>query len=435
MKLLEVTISGYKNLVKTTINFTNNQITSLISPNNYGKSNFLESLDFVRNFIHATPNLKNDLMEYSPAIPINKHIDTENFLFSVLFETTYDTVSWFVNYSFEFAWAKEKKTNGTRIIFESLRVKEGKPNSKYASYLKRDERNTFYLPSPSGRCSTTLHVLNDNLAINKLANHDSLFYVRIIEDVLSLNFSITNLMEVERTFNTSPKNELAMSQDDGELRDGFNISQYLYNLKKNKKNKYQLFLNSLKDLIPTIEMIEPIEIDLKEANKGLANKDIPFSLPEKFYDLRVKELNNNQTTGIRFLSRGTKRIILILATAIDAIEKKYTLIAFEELENSIHPSLMQKLLMILSGIAPNLKILISSHSPYLIQYLSTNSIYFGLPNERGLASFYKIKDSKQKSILKLASDQNSSVGDYLFDMMIDNSLDTSFEEEYFEVSR
>ena len=52
MKLKSVTIGGFKNIRKTKINLSN--ITAIISPNNYGKSNLLEAIDFGVEFISAS---------------------------------------------------------------------------------------------------------------------------------------------------------------------------------------------------------------------------------------------------------------------------------------------------------------------------------------------------------------------------------------------
>lgn len=431
MRILEIAVNGYKNLGPTRVDLTKNQITALIAPNNYGKSNFLESLDFAYDFIHAGPKQKKAMMEYIPAIPINKHVDQENFFFEVVFESKYENVLRIIEYSFSFAWKKDKATEGSLIVSEQLRVKDSKSGSKYTKYLTRESKKASYLTSPSGRCDSKIAITPTNLLINKLSNYDSLFYKEIIDNILNLNFSITSLMDLEMKFGAIRINN-PNKVSSGDLDDGDNISQFLFNLKQNDSDLFKLFVNSLRDLVPTIEQINPREYDLKETKEMKGLKGVPFTLPEKIYDLRIKENNNNQITGPRFLSRGTRRIILILASAIDAVTKGHSLLAFEELENSIHPLLLQRLLMILTGIAPDLQILVSSHSPYLIQYLPINCIYFGLPNKEGVARFYTIKNSKQNSIIRMATDDEVSLGDYLFDLMLDIEPDTGFQEEYFE---
>lgn len=432
MRVLEIAVSGYKNLGPTRVDLTKNQITALVAPNNYGKSNFLESLDFAYDFIHAGTRQKKAMMGFIPAIPINKHMDRANFSFEVVFESEIESSLKIIEYLFSFAWKKDKETEGSLIVSEQLRVKDGKSGSKFTKFFTREGKKASYLSSPSGRCDSKITITPTELLLNKLSNYDSLFYKDILHNLLNLNFSITSLMDLEMKFGAIQINE-PKKVPFGELDDGDNCSQFLYNLKQTNGDLFRLFENSLMDLVPTIEQINPREYNLKEDKEVKGLKGVPFTLPERIYDLRIKESNNNQITGPRFLSRGTRRIILILASAIDAVIKGHSLLAFEELENSIHPLLLQRLLIILTGIAPNLQILVSSHSPYLIQYLPINCIYFGLPNPDGIARFYTVKQSKQNAMIRMASDSDISLGDYLFDLMLDITPDSSIQEEYFEL--
>ena len=73
-------------------------------------------------------------------------------------------------------------------------------------------------------------------------------------------------------------------------------------------------------------------------------KDLPFRLPETFYDVRVKERYNNQYTSISRISSGSKKIFFILTLVIAAEINKIPLLLLEELENSVHPRLLQNLL-------------------------------------------------------------------------------------------
>ena len=168
MDLKEITTSGFKNLGKTTINFCNNHITSIIAPNNYGKSNFLESLDFSYDFIQANPKQKKTMMEYFPAIPINKYIDQSNFLFSVEFETAIGSVINLVHYQFEFEWLKNETKKGSKIVSEILKVKEAKANSKFTTLIKRDKHQTLYQSSIKARCNTKINISHNNLLVNNM---------------------------------------------------------------------------------------------------------------------------------------------------------------------------------------------------------------------------------------------------------------------------
>lgn len=109
----------------------------------------------------------------------------------------------------------------------------------------------------------------------------------------------------------------------------------------------------------------------------------------------------------------------MLTFAIIADVKGLSLIAIEEPENSINPGLLQKYLDVLSQLINNCKIVITSHSPYILQYLDPHSIYVGVCNEMGESSFDRISSKKIK-ITKLyrdASEYDKSVGDYIFNIL------------------
>ena len=78
---------------------------------------------------------------------------------------------------------------------------------------------------------------------------------------------------------------------------------------------------------------------------------------------------------------------------------------------------MQQYLIALSSFAKDIKIIITSHSPYLINYINPANIYIGLPNDNGIASFSKIKDKSVNKLMSDANDLDLHVGDYIFDLM------------------
>jgi len=125
----------------------------------------------------------------------------------------------------------------------------------------------------------------------------------------------------------------------------------------------------------------------------------------------------NQPISIANMSAGTRRIIWMLANVFIAACAGINAIGIEEIETSIHPKLLKSLLEILSDAAHNTCILLSSHSPYLIQYLKAESLYIGVPDESGAACFRRIKRTKIKQLVGISRELDMSVGEYLFDML------------------
>lgn len=81
-------INGFQgfdgNLKKSTLQLEN--ITVIISPNNYGKSNLLEAIDFGVDFLTSNSKDRKVMMRWVRGIPINKSLENEEFFFELELE-------------------------------------------------------------------------------------------------------------------------------------------------------------------------------------------------------------------------------------------------------------------------------------------------------------------------------------------------------------
>lgn len=427
MIIKKLTIDGFCNIENSTIEL--NKINSIIALNNYGKSNFIRGLDFAKDFIIDSPKKKDSMMRYKPLIPINNKLENKNFHFEIEFETKFEDINNLISYGFSFEWIKNDNKKGARIISEYLKLMPLKKDSKYKTVVKRTKTDSLYQTSKSGRCDSPIKIRKNELIINKLNSYDNLFYLTIIEKINNINFAIIDsLGNPDRLFRTITD---YIPTDSLEMPISSNTSYFVYHLKKQKPKQYELLKNSIISLLPNIEDFEPIEVNLKSEFEFDSDEDnIPYELPEKLYDIRVKEFSNNQQTTITNISSGSKKIFYVLTMVLAGELNKVSLITFEEIENSIHPALLQRLLMIIDTFCVNTKILLTSHSPYLIKYLDIDNINIGIPNSDGIAIFKKIKKSKQKRLINYASDEENSLGDFIFDKLLESVYDKEFFNEF-----
>lgn len=418
MYLEKLVVGGFSNIERVELNLSKHN--ALVALNNYGKSNVIAGITFGFEFIGAPMSKKRDMMAFKPSIPINLHIDKKPFRFEIEFAIDMDDERQYVNYGFSFDWIKSSKTKGQIILDEYLKIKSAKPDSKYKTYVDRKLQETKYLPSITGRCDKDLSLKKDELAINKLLNYDDLFYLPIITVINEMRITTVDTMEnpdmLFRRINTN----IVQTEYSLKVPGNSGVAFFIYSLKTMNLKLYRIFEEAIKTLLPGLDDFEPIEIDFREISKLPKNFKAPITFPDKFYDIRVNEKNSNQQTGINSLSSGSQKIFYVIAMAMAAELNKIPLITFEELENSIHPGLLQKLLQILDGILDHTKMLITSHSPYLLQYLEASNINIGIPNDKGLAIFKTIKKSKIKRANKIASEEGVSIGDLIFDQMIEN---------------
>lgn len=428
MSIQKIRVDGYKNILDTTINFE--KLVALVGLNNYGKSNILEAIDFAGKFIKATPENKIRMMSYTKAIPLNIKTANRNFNFEIEFLTKNNNTDKeiFINYEIEFEWPKNNKEDGKvinpQIIKEVLKLKENTKGQKYNLHISRNKDKAFYKSSETGRCDKAINITSDNLIINKLNNFDDLYYLDIINKLNNIKFDENIFLDTSSSFETSPIRFKTQSMSDLNKRTGDNIGEIIYNLKNDDPKRYELLINSFKDLFPNIEDIKSMSRSFKFKNEPEIKEDAPFIIMDNVYMIQVKESYNNQYMNFDNLSSGTKRIFLLLTSAILADKNDVALISFEELEDCIHPKLFQQLLIILTEIINNCRIIITSHSPFLIQYLDLKDIYIGIPSKYGVAEFNKIKVTKEKTIYRDAENQGNSIGGYIFDL-----LDKAYDDE------
>lgn len=433
MEILEVTIGGFRNLRKTTVSFSN--ITAIIGLNNYGKSNLLIGIQYAINFIKADNESKKRLMKWSSAVPINKENQNCNYFVEFIIKTSLDNKDCFAQYGFEFEWVKEKRSNketsGTRITSEWLKIKLDEKGQKYNAFISRSVNASHYKSSPTGRCSNAIKVDYNGLVINKIQAFDDLYYQNIVKELNGLSVYVDRHLDASDSYLPSPiirRNYAELGIEGVE-----SIPQAVYEIKESHPEKYCLLEDAFKKLFPNIKEIniQKVSIDAKKMKTPFED-DAPFMLSEHIYIMHVADDNLNQPINFERLSDGAKRVFLLLTYAIKAEIEGVSLLAFEEPENSVHPSLLQNYINILSQLVVNCKLVVASHSPYIINYLNTRDLYVGVPNESGMSDFRRIKATKEKTLIQDAADCDSSAGDYIFQLLSGSKDNIGQLVEYLE---
>ncbi len=411
MKLISVKIEGFRNIEEAEI-VLGNEMTSLVSENSYGKSNLMEGIDFAVSFISATSAGKSSMMGWRRGIPLNKKTANHDFKANFIFQTEFLGELFEVNYGFSFVWIKNE--GGKKIKNEWLNVRRLGNAKKYIKIISRYER-ALYKASQTGRCSRVIKIADDELILNKLLNFDDLYYMPIIEELNNIS------VYVERHFDASfsyAKNPLVMKNHGQSILLDFNdIPRVIYHLKEKHKDKYELLTDAFLQLFPNITNITVREFDISRNHGIKIDGDAPYTISDKVYSIFIQDENLNQPLDFSSMSDGAKRVFLMLTIAVVANIEEMTLIVFEEPENSIHPSLLQGYLRVLTQLVGDCKIIVASHSPYIIEYVSTEDIYIGKPNSYGLADFSRIDEKKVKRLEQDANNDNVSVGSYIFELL------------------
>ena len=429
MKIKSISVGGFKNLKRSKIQLNN--ITSIISPNNYGKSNLLEAIDFGVEFLSSNSKDRKNMMKWLRGIPINKCIENDEFFFEVELEDELLDEYKFIKYGYTFKWFRDDG-KGQKITNEWI---ETRPNEsvRHTAFLKRSEGK--YRKEKNTNSFRKINLEDSQLAIDVLASMEDIAIQPVIKAITQIDYHVCSSLDLGDRFQGEPIEYVDNNEDGSVAFDDRDVPRALFQLKEQYPEKYLLFLEAVYDLFPeftdvTIQSYtlnidnskvnlivsadgeESIETSLEEAKK-----DIPFRIRDELYRVIITNRNLNQSINISMMSTGTKRIFWLLANIFIASAKGMSFIGVEELETSIHPKLLKGLLEILDEVLDNTSLLISSHSPFLVQYIKAEKIYIGLPNTSGTAEFKKTKSSKVKALIKSARDNGMAVGEYLFELM------------------
>ncbi|MBP5342917.1 ATP-binding protein [bacterium] len=420
-------VDGFKNIHELTINL--NKINTFLSSNNYGKSNVLTSINFGFDFISASSNDKKNMMSWKPGLPLNITDFGKNFRFEIVFECFSDETK-IVKYGYEFAWAKNSKQPGV-IVAEYLKVKQN-DSQKFATFIDRTTESAKYQSAPKGRCDKDIIINDSELIINKISAFDDLFYLDVVSSINELNIFVDRHFDARELFDAVPI--IQKNNDNLSLYSDNNIARTLYYLKKEHKNKYELIINTLMDFFPYINDVKIKEINLAEKNlKVNIDENSPFELADYIYTLYVNDKYMAKTIPFNYMSDGVKRILSLLTYMTLADIKGVPLIGIEEPENSVHPGLLKKYIDVIDGFMEYSKVIITSHSPYLINYIDLKNLYIGEPTSDGRAIFKSISNKGINKIIDYAEEMGVQTGEYLFSVVSGyDEFDLDLVKKYLE---
>lgn len=372
------------------------EMNALIAPNGYGKSNALSAISFGLMFLNTNEETRRQMLR-SHYLPINVSMQEKKFHFEIYGRIERDDRTEMVQYGYECQWAEG--TVPGYVLSEWLKIK-AEDEQRYRQMMNRqDGYYCMIVPSATGRCNKPYAATPQQPVLPAIAS-GGLFLSDLAKEICDIRIPNLNTLD-------NPESYFSVEGGDGiPMLGGMTLCEYIYQMKETDADSFSILSDGIRQLIPGIVSFEPDEITLSDGRS-------------KVYDIRVQEEHNSLPTSIRLLSSGSKRIIFLFTLCMAARKQNIPMIMVEEPENSVHPRLMEDLLLILQAYASNTKILMTSHSPYLMRYMQPDQMYFGLPMNDGLAHFKKVNPSKLKYLYKYAGDMELTFGEFMFDFMLD----------------
>lgn len=408
MKIHKIWIEGFKNIEKVSMEL--GTITTVVGLNNFGKTNLLKGIQFASLFLRADQDKRRAYMEDDNVVPLNKKNAGRDFTFGFMAEEKGTAFE----YSFSFQWG----IDGTQpcITAEELRIRNN-VSGRFIKYISRDKDAVCYRANEDGRCQKTLKMPSRYmLSVECLLRYD-VFYHDILKKIIQLKVDYNRLsdsrIEPGKTEQGAEENNFSLHTDDGS-----NILAVIENMRRIYPDKYELWENAVKMLVPGIE---EFVFNVERENVPLGGVHLPYSAAVEKCRMSVKERNLTKRVDLFRLSTGIRRIFLLVLNIVLSPINGYAIIEFEELESSINPLMLQRLLMTISNICDECRVIITSHSPALVNFMPLDHIYIGAANADDLARFYRIKKSRQQALVENADEMGVGIGDFIFGMMMNDS--------------
>lgn len=366
--------------------------------NGSGKSNLLNAIDFIKEFVLNKSFINKDVINSSKF----RLLESEN-EYPVKLSIEFKGNNNYYKYSFELE---------INNVIEKLFV---------SGIGKKDDELIFSREGYKVKMkkSVSQEITNATTKLLKKNPYSSL---------LSLNneFPIINDVRVKDSFEWFQQNlkVLRLNRVFPSLIDMMSKNRQLLNFANNIFNNIGLGVQSLEIKSDSINKIieEGLEDDsnLKEllnerleSNQGIArmkNDKVLFAIVKEKEEQVIKrfvfnQLGKNGFKGkmdIEDQSDGTVKLLNLIPALFDAIEKEYT-ICIDEIENSIHPSLISSLISFFSKSKSKGQLIFTTHETELLnqqKLMRPDEVWFAEKHE-GDTKLYSLNDFKEHNTINI----------------------------------
>jgi predicted ATPase len=385
MKLKQIRVDGYKNLINCEVNLGDFNV--LVGPNNSGKSNLLEAVQILWPLCFSDENVRKRIFQgLTPRLTADSSIchlkkyKNQPMTIGIFFEVNAGRKLWAVDYEVKVQCDSEKKNGG--FVLERLTAKDPYKPGPARKYLLRH--------------GTELQILDKKHKISK--HNPSLLAIQsLYPEFENLPYELKkfvktiNWIAITKLFAVSPaalRNGIDEEKSIEDIRvSSFDLSLVLDQIKEEGKH-FELFKESLCDVLDLQNVIFEVEV------KSHPSKDKASKETSKRIRYFMIKRTGDDYSYIEEYSDGT----LVVAAILEALfsgKARGPILCLEELENCLHPTAVEKLLRFLQDHADEWPVLITTHSPYVLDCVNPEDVNVAVVDETGAARFKKVRNTKQ----------------------------------------
>lgn len=384
-KLKQIRVDGYKNLINCVVNLGDFNV--LVGPNNSGKSNLLEAIQMLTSFLSGLESIKGKIFN-DGFTPLSRkttwvcHLDKykqKALKIEIVLEAEIKKEKWEIEYGI----IVEPKRNGGegRITQEYLKAKECSKTGKAKLYFSREE-DVLTL----GKKKHPISKQSSSFDVLWALYRDS----KKLSEMLSLIFmSYVVLLSTSTVFSMWPDGLRSSCDSEDALLNIPHVSTFnpmvaLDDIREKDENRFQLLKSVFCDALDFEDM---------EFTAGYLGKENESENRKRFRECRVKR-NGSPAVDIAEYSDGTFVIFGIL-TAYLSPKRTGSLFMLEELESCLHPKALEKMLRFFQDNAEQRPVLLTTHSPYLLNGVRPEDVIVAVTDKDGATHFEKVENNKE----------------------------------------
>jgi predicted ATPase len=384
-KLKQIRIDGYKNLINCVVNLGDFNV--LVGPNNSGKSNLLEAIQTLRSIMFGSDSERKNIFD-DGLTPLSRnttwicHLDKYKNIpltIDILLEVEDEREKWEVEYGIVIEPKQNDKEGG--IIHEYLKAKETSKTGKAKTYFTREKDilavgKKKHPISKQGSSYEALSMLYGD------AGKKSEIYSRLfISHIVLSTFSTVYAMWPKGLRKACEKDDAPMG---GLHTTYFNPLIAMDDIKENNEKDFQTLGKIFCDTLDFEDL--DFTVDYLGKEKEGENR-------KRFRECRIKRAGS-PAVDIAEYSDGTFDVLGIL-TAYFSPKRKGSLFMLEELENCLHPKALEKMLRFFQDNAGERPVLLTTHSPYLLNGVRPEDVIVAVTDKDGATHFEKVGNNKE----------------------------------------
>lgn len=408
MKLKQIRVDGYKNLIDCEVNLGDFNV--LVGPNNSGKSNFLELFQILGGICFGDDEVRETILtgmtpetRLSISICHLKGHENKPLTIGINFEILIKQKKWNVDYEIKVKCSRPKKSKGG-VLEERLSAKIVGRKGPRTEYILRNEKKLIVYTNGTKKTSHPISANNISLQAIRSLYPDNEGLAPEFEHFYKAISQIAGM----RTFAFSPQGLREKFNEEQKIK-GLRISSFDLLLVLDKLKKEAKYLDLFKETMCDILDLEEVLFDVEDIKLSPGKKGEEISKRSRYLFIKRR---GDRWSWFQEYSDGTFVVAGILASLFSE-DDRGPILCLEELENCLHPAAIEKLLRFLQDNADKWPVLITTHSSYLLNGVNPEDVNVAVVDETGATRFKKVKNSK--GLQNYLNKSLMSFGDLLVD--------------------